>query len=68
MQSAFARAVEAEYQVREARYRAAGAGGDAAHRRALEEATELARVALDDLRRRGHFPWPATASVEGGHA
>lgn len=57
LQSRFARAVEAEYDRRLAAYEADGIDPAHAHTRALEEAKELGRQALEELRRRGLFPW-----------
>jgi hypothetical protein len=70
LQARFARAVEAEYAVRVAKYRAAGADGQSAHQFALEEVTELGREALAELRARNLFPWPSAARArrEGGNA
>ena len=57
LQTRFARAVEVEYVRREAEYREAGSSAEEAHLRALEDAERLGRHLLDELRRRGLFPW-----------
>ena len=56
-QTRFVRALEAEYERRAAHYRSAGLSPVEAHRRALEEAKQLGREALEELRHRGLFPW-----------
>ena len=58
MQARFCHAVEAEYARRSAAYQRSGLNPEDAHVRALEEAKQLAREALEELRRRGLFPWP----------
>jgi hypothetical protein len=58
-QSRFVRALEAEYAARIA-------GAEAAHELVFEDVKALGRAALDELGRRGLFPWPA--EPEGGHA
>lgn len=57
LQSRFARAVEAEYETRAAAYLASGLSPEQAHQRALEDAKDLGTKTLDELRRRGLFPW-----------
>jgi hypothetical protein len=63
IQSRFTRAVEADYARRAAAYQSAGLNPDEAHVRALEEAKDVGREALEELRRRGLFPW---VDAEGG--
>ncbi len=53
----FVRAVEAEYVRRATGYQDAGLGPEQAHLRALEDAKQLGREALEELRHRGLFPW-----------
>lgn len=55
-----ARAVDAEYEQRAASYRAQGLDPEEAHQRSLNGAKQLGRDALEELRRRGLFPWPGT--------
>ncbi len=57
LQTRFARAVEAEYSRRVAAYQRVRLNPEDAHLRALEEAEELGRQALEELRLRGLFPW-----------
>lgn len=67
LQIGFARAVEAEYARRVAACQEAGLNPEDAHLRALEEAKQLGREALEELGRRGLFPWPGTEpETEGG--
>jgi hypothetical protein len=76
LQTRFARAVEAEYGRRLVVYQAAGLNPEEAHLRALEDAKRLGREVLDELRRRGLFPWtgaeagavPPAAPVKGNGA
>jgi hypothetical protein len=73
LQTRFARAVEAEYGRRLVAYQAAGLSPEEAHLCALEDAKRLGREVLDELRRRGLFPWtgdeagvaPFAAPVKG---
>jgi hypothetical protein len=72
LRARFTRAMETEYTQRVARYRAAGADPASAHQRALEEAKELGRQALEVLRQRRLFPRSLTGSESeplagGGH-
>jgi hypothetical protein len=67
LQTRFVRAVEAEYDRRVALYRTTGLSDAASHERALEEVKELGRRTLDELRRRGLFPWSAVESEEDQH-
>ena len=64
VQGRFGRAMEAEYEQRAASYRAAGLESDQAHERALEEIKQLGRTVLEELQRRGLFPWPEIGSDE----
>jgi hypothetical protein len=57
LQSRFVRGLEAKYERLAAAYRESGLGLDDAHRRALEEVKQFGREALEELRRRGLFPW-----------
>jgi hypothetical protein len=57
LQSRFGRAVEAEYARRAVAYQAAGLSPNEAHQHALKDAKRLGRQVLDELRRRGLFPW-----------
>ena len=67
IQSRFARAVEARYARQATRYQDAGLGPKQAHLRAFEDAKKLGREALEELRRRGLFPWRgAELEPEGG--
>jgi hypothetical protein len=66
LEGRFTRAVEAEYAERAARYRAAGADRESAHQQALEEAKDLGRRALEDLRAQSLFPWRSGASARRG--
>lgn len=67
LQTSFTRAVEAEYAKRVIDYRDAGLSFDAAHERALQDAKQLGRETLEELHRRGLFPWPgAGLEKEGG--
>lgn len=76
LQTRFARAVEAEYGRRLVVHQAAGLNPEEAHLRALEDAKRLGREVLDELRRRGLFPWtsdevgaaPPAAPVKGNGA
>ena len=67
MPSRFTHAVEAEYARRAAAHQRAGLNTEDAHVRALEEAKQLEREALEELGRRGLFPWSgAELNREGG--
>jgi hypothetical protein len=76
LQSRFARAVEAEYARRLVVHQAAGLSPEEAHVCALDDAKRLGREVLDELRRRGLFPWtgdeagvvPPAAPVKGNGA
>jgi len=62
LRSSFVRALEAEYRRRATAYQAGGLSPEEAHGRALEDAKDLGRQALDELRRRGLFPWPGAGA------
>ena len=68
MHAAFVRAMEAEYELRVAKYRAAGLGPEDAHGWAFEDVKQFGREVLQDLHRRGLFPWPKDTEpkAEGG--
>ncbi len=68
LQSRFARRLEAEYERRAASYGAQGMDALAAHRRAFKEAKDLGRRVLNELNRRGLYPFP-TPPTDGptGH-
>jgi hypothetical protein len=71
LRSQFARAVEAEYELRARRYRVEGLDPGEAHQRALQESKDVARHALQELCRRGLFPFDVEnpmAGTGGGHA
>lgn len=57
LQSRFARALEMEFEQRLGRFRAAGLEPEAAHERALTDVLRVEGEALEELRRRGLFPW-----------
>ena len=61
----FVRAVEAEYARRVTAYQGAGLSPEGAHLRALDESKQFGREALEELRRRGLFPW-LSAELEQG--
>lgn len=63
LQNKFARAVEAEYQQQVVSYRADGLSLEDSHARALEDAKQRGREVLEELRRRGLFPFSG-AEVE----
>lgn len=64
LQSRFARGIEAEYGRRAAAYQEAGLTPEDAHLRAIEDAKQFGLEALEELRRRGLFPF-SWAEPEG---
>lgn len=68
LQSRFVRGLERAYEDREGEYLKAGMGPETAHRRALEDAKEFGRNALNELRERGLFPWWNIGVEERDHA
>lgn len=58
MHNAFVRAMEAEYEQRVASNLAGGLALEDAHVQAFEDVKLFGRAVLQDLSRRGLFPWP----------
>jgi hypothetical protein len=58
LQSRVVRAVEAHYDCTVAAHRAAGMEAGEAHERAFRDAVRVLGEALEELRRRGLFPFP----------
>ena len=66
LQTRFARNLEAEYGQRAASYIAEGLDSEESHRRALEDAKQLGQEALEELGRRGLFPWSGAEGKREG--
>jgi hypothetical protein len=68
LQSRFVRALEARYAAHVTQLMAKDLDADSAHECALEQITDFGREALEELRRRGLFPWRSIDPVEDSPA